>query len=202
VDRTTSNEQRTKDAIGIDGAMNPRPTRDAVPTRWRDESAPYGEPHFMTEMRRIVALESDGSYRLNLKYFRHHREKIAYEWEGGEPAFEDLYSPAIEELLGPARREGQQLMQRHKDITRFVQAMYEETFFHLLNRLHDRYGLDSLVLAGGCAMNSVANGKILRNAPFKRFYVQSAAGDAGGAIGAELASGARERPLSRTAGLR
>jgi carbamoyltransferase len=65
--------------------------------------------------------------------------------------------------------------------------MYEEAFFHLLNSLHRRHGLDELVLAGGCAMNSVANGKVYRNTPFRRLYVQSAAGDAGGAIGAAFA---------------
>ncbi len=64
--------------------------------------------------------------------------------------------------------------------------MYEEAFFHLLARLHSRYGSDSLTLAGGCAMNSVANGKIKRCSPFKRVYIQSAAGDAGGAIGAAV----------------
>ena len=64
--------------------------------------------------------------------------------------------------------------------------MYEDAFFHLLNRLHQRHGLESLTLAGGCAMNSVANGKVRRMTPFKRVYVQSAAGDAGGAIGAAL----------------
>ena len=64
--------------------------------------------------------------------------------------------------------------------------MYEEAFFHLLHTLHARHRLDSITLAGGCAMNSVANGKIMRQTPYKRVYVQSAAGDAGGAIGAAL----------------
>lgn len=64
--------------------------------------------------------------------------------------------------------------------------MYEEAFFHLLDALHRLYRLDSLTLAGGCAMNSVANGKVRRQSPFKRLYIQSAAGDAGGAIGAAL----------------
>jgi carbamoyltransferase len=64
--------------------------------------------------------------------------------------------------------------------------MYEEAFFHLLEALHRRYGLDRLALAGGCGMNSVANGKIYRRSRFRRAYVQSAAGDAGGAIGAAL----------------
>ena len=76
---------------------------------------------------------------------------------------------------------------RHRDVARSVQAMYEEAFFHLIGRLHERYGLDDLTLAGGCAMNSVANGKVRRMTPFRRVYVQSAAGDAGGAIGAAFA---------------
>ena len=64
--------------------------------------------------------------------------------------------------------------------------MYEEAFFHLLNSLHAEYTVENLTLAGGCAMNSVANGKVFRETPFKRLYVQPAAGDAGGAIGAAL----------------
>lgn len=146
--------------------------------------APYGAPRFMAEMRQIVKLEEDGAFSLNLDCFRHHREKIAYEWENGEPSFGSLYSPQLAELLGPARQKEDELTQRHKDLARSVQAMYEEAFFHLLNRLHARYRVDALALAGGCGMNSVANGKVYRNTPFKRLYVQSAAGDAGGAIGA------------------
>jgi carbamoyltransferase len=146
--------------------------------------APYGEPKYLAEMRRIVQLRDDGSFRLNLDLFRHHKEKIDYEWENGEPHVGGLFSDALGELLGPARGKGDELTQFHKDIARSVQAMYEEAFFHLLNTLHKRHGLDSLALAGGCAMNSVANGKIYRNTPFKKVYIQSAAGDAGGAIGA------------------
>ena len=138
----------------------------------------------MSEMRRMVNLEEDGAFRLDLNFFRHHRESIAYEWESGEPSFGNLYSPRLAELLGPARKPGEELTRRHKDIARSVQAMYEEAFFHLLNRLHERYRVDELALAGGCAMNSVANGKVYRTTPFKRLYVQPAAGDAGGAIGA------------------
>ncbi|MBI5430576.1 MAG: carbamoyltransferase [Nitrosomonadales bacterium] len=146
--------------------------------------APYGEPKYLDRMRRIVQLQDDGSFRLDLDYFRHHREKIDYEWENGEPRVGVLFTDALGELLGPARAGGEALTQYHRDIARSVQAMYEEAFFHLLNTLHERHGLDSLALAGGCAMNSVANGKIYRNTPFSKVYIQSAAGDAGGAIGA------------------
>jgi carbamoyltransferase len=146
--------------------------------------APYGEPRYMAEMRTIVQLQDDGTYKLNLDYFRHHKEKIEYEWESGEPRVGSLFSEALGGLLGSARGKGDELTQHHKDIARSVQAMYEEAFFHLLNTLYKRHGLDRLALAGGCAMNSVANGKIALKTPFKKIYVQSAAGDAGGAIGA------------------
>jgi len=146
--------------------------------------APYGKPRFMEEMRQIVRLQDDGSFRLDTRFFRHHKEKVEYEWEGGAPRVGRLYSDELEALLGPARQKDEALDQKHKDIARSVQAMYEEAFFHLLNRLHERHGIDALCLAGGCAMNSVANGKVRRNTPFKKVYIQSAAGDAGGAIGA------------------
>ncbi len=149
--------------------------------------APYGAPTELEKMREIVRLGSDGGFSLNTRYFRHHREKIAHEWSGGSPTIGTLYSDALEGLLGPARKKDEPLEQRHKDIARSTQAMYEEAFFHLLNTLHPRYGTDALTLAGGCAMNSVANGKVRRQTPFRHLYVQSAAGDAGGAIGAALA---------------
>ena len=141
----------------------------------------------MDAMRRIVRLEPDGSYKLDLTYFRHHKEQISYQWTNGSPEFADLFAPALESLLGPRRRPNDTLEDRHRDIAHSVQTMYEEAFFHLIGRLHDRYRLSTLALAGGCAMNSVANGKVRRMTPFRRVYVQSAAGDAGGAIGSAFA---------------
>ncbi len=146
--------------------------------------APYGKPVYMDKIRKIVKLKADGGFELNLKYFRHHREKIEYEWDNGSPTVGTLFSPELEKLLGPARIKGTELTQHYKDIAYSVQAMYEEAFFHLLNKLHSKYQLENLAIAGGCGMNSVANGKVILNTPFKKVYVQSAAGDAGGAIGA------------------
>jgi len=149
--------------------------------------APYGRPTFVDAMRHIVGLCSDGSYELNLQYFRHHREQISYQWNDSTPTFADLFSPALEELLGPRRCAGDALEDRHRDIARSTQAVYEEAFFNLLNKLHAGVGFSNLALAGGCAMNSVANGKVRRMTPFKRVYVQAASSDAGGALGAAFA---------------
>jgi carbamoyltransferase len=149
--------------------------------------APYGKPAAIGAMRKIVRLNPNGTYALDLSYFRHHQEQISYQWTGGSPAFDDLFTPALELLLGPRRRPDDPLEERHRDIARSVQLRYEEAFFNVISRLHEHYGLEELTLAGGCAMNSVANGKVRRLTPFQRVYVQSAAGDAGGAIGAAFA---------------
>jgi len=146
--------------------------------------APYGEPKHVDALRKVVPLRNDGGFRLDLAYFRHATERVEYMWAGGEPTVGTLYTPALEELLGLARRPEDELTQRHRDIARSVQAVYEEAFFNLLNHVHARHGSDRLALAGGCAMNSVANGKVRLRAPYKQVYVQSAPGDAGGAIGA------------------
>jgi len=147
--------------------------------------APYGKPDFIDKMRQTVLLQNDGTFRLNLDYFWHHRESVEYKWVNGVPVPGRLFSDNLGDFLGlKPRRENEKLTQQHMNLARSIQVMYEEAFFHLLNALHGRYGTDSLCLAGGCAMNSVANGKIARNTPFKKIYIQSAAGDAGGAIGA------------------
>ncbi len=154
--------------------------------------APYGKPVFLELMREIVHTRTDGSYSLNLDYFRHHNEKVDYEWKGGIPVVGQLYSDDLKNLLGfPPRDKDEPLEQKHKDLARSVQAMYEEAFFNMLAASHEKHGMANLSLAGGCAMNSVANGKIYRNSPYKKLYVQSAAGDAGGAIGSAYVVAAR-----------
>ena len=149
--------------------------------------APYGSPSRLEAMRKIVKLQPDGTFALDLSYFTHHRKRIAYQWTDGIPEFTDLFSPALEELLGPRRQPSDPLEDRHRDIARSVQAMYEEAFFNLVKKLQQSSGLTDIALSGGCAMNSVANGKIRRLTDFRRVYVQAAAGDAGGAIGAAYA---------------
>lgn len=162
--------------------------------------AAYGQPVHAEILQRVL-LSDAGRYTLNLNYFRHARERIAYGWDGGEPAVGTLYSPDLEKLLGPARQPDQPLEQRHKDLAASIQNVYEQAFFGILNTTHRRYGGDRLSLAGGCAMNSLANGKIAQHTPFKQIYVQAAAGDAGGAIGAAAwvasrISGQRPAPMT------
>ncbi|MCZ6675186.1 MAG: carbamoyltransferase [Verrucomicrobia bacterium] len=154
--------------------------------------ASYGQPTYASEMRNIVRLVDGGRYELNLSFFRHGRDEIDYSWAEGTPVFETLYTRELEDLLGPARQKHEKLDQRHKDIARSAQWMYEQALFHLLNSAYEQCECKNLVLAGGCAMNSVANGRITSNAPFRNIYVQSAAGDAGGAVGAAFAAAARD----------
>ncbi len=146
--------------------------------------APYGEPNYLEPLREVVRIRPDGTFRLNLKYFRHHIGNVSYTWKDCAPEVGTLYRRRLVDLLGPARRPDEPLEQKHKDIARSVQATYEKAFFALLQALHKQHPSDNLALAGGCAMNSVANGKVYRRTPFKKMYCPAAAGDAGGAIGA------------------
>src|SRR5438067_4493469 len=146
--------------------------------------APYGEPNLLEPLREVVRIQSDGTFRLNLKYFRHHTDNVSYTWKDCTPAVGLLYHSTLIDLLGTARQANQPLEQKHKDLARSVQTTYEKALFALLHALHKKHPCDNLALAGGCAMNSVANGKVYRRTPFKKMYLPAAAGDAGGAIGA------------------
>ncbi|MCP3977762.1 MAG: carbamoyltransferase [bacterium] len=146
--------------------------------------APYGTPNVMEPMRELVSDDGDGGFHINESCFMHVSGKWQPDWEGGSPTLPDLFSPKMEELLGPARKKGEELTQRHMDIAASLQARYEEVFASILNVLHKRTGTTDLCLVGGCSMNSVANGKILELSPFREIYVPPQPGDAGGAIGA------------------
>jgi len=150
--------------------------------------APYGEPRFLSKLREVARIDADGRFALNPNYYRHPREAVAFAWSAGSPEFADLFTPALELLLGPRRREDEAIDDRFRDIAASTQALYEEAFFAFLNALHRRHRLPRLALAGGCAMNSVANGKVRLQTPFVEIYVPPAPGDAGGAVGAALAA--------------
>ena len=159
--------------------------------------APYGKPAYQQQMDQIVSAKENGSFKLNLDYFQHHRQPMGYQWDNGSPKFSQLYDKRITELLGPPRQPDEPLSQHHFDIARSIQDAYERTLFSMLNVLHKQHQSDNLCIAGGCGMNSVANGKIHLKTPYKNLYVQSAAGDAGGAIGAALIANQRHQKTTR-----
>ncbi len=146
--------------------------------------APYGEPRYMAEMRRVVRDVGNGTFKLDMKYFRHGREPLGYAWLDRAPSMGRIFAPAVETVLGAAREPGAPLESHHKDLARSMQARYEEIFLWIVAQLRSVTGLDAVCIAGGCAMNSVANGKIITSTDFQDVYIPPAPGDSGGAIGA------------------
>jgi carbamoyltransferase len=145
--------------------------------------APFGEPRFIKEFREIIRTEEDGQFRLNLDYFRHHSEGVEMSWDQGSPVIGRVFSDEFARTFGPVRIPGAALTDRERDIAASLQLRLEEVGFHILNHLHEQTGLTDLGLSGGVAYNSVLNGKILLNTPFRRIFIQPAAGDSGTALG-------------------
>jgi len=146
--------------------------------------AAFGNPSEIDKMHKIVILNSNGQFKLDLDYFLHHSPGVTMTWDGGEPKMGPVYSNEMESFLTFYRKPDEPIEKRHKNIAASLQVMYEKAFFNLLNHIHDQTKNSTLCLAGGCAMNSVANGKIFDQTPFEEVYIQAAAGDAGGAVGA------------------
>ena len=134
--------------------------------------APYGRPRFAGALRQVIEPLPGGQFRLDLRYFDFVRGRR-------------MDSPALAELLGaPARRPGEPLADHHCDVASSLQAVIEELLLDKVRYLHARTGAADLCMAGGVALNCVANGRIRREGPFARLFVQPAAGDAGGCLGA------------------
>ena len=146
--------------------------------------APYGQPEFAEPIGRMVHLLPRGRFALDLSYFRHHLGAAGMTWDDGEPVLDRVFSERLERELGPARGPAEPVTARHEAIAASLQGVFERAIFHVLEGLHARTGHARLSLAGGCAMNSVANGKIRTHTPFREVYIQPAAGDNGTALGA------------------
>ncbi len=145
--------------------------------------APYGEPTYMDEMRQIVRVQRDGTFELNLDYFVIHTEGVTMSWDDGDPVLGNLYSPKLIELFGEPRVSRAEITKQHQDVAASLQAMLEEAEFALVRRLQRETGQKTLCMAGGVALNSAFNGKVLPQTNFKDIYIQPAAGDAGTALG-------------------
>ena len=139
--------------------------------------APYGEPKYVDLiLNKLLDLKPDGTFRLDMRYFNYATGLTMTNRE-----FDRLFG-------APARKPETPISQREMDIARSIQEVTEEVVLRLGNTIHRDTGLENLCLAGGVALNCVANGRLLREGPFKDIWIQPAAGDAGGALGAALAS--------------
>ena len=148
--------------------------------------APYGKDTYCEQVSKMVQLTKDG-FRLDLKYFQPLGSNQGMEIrEDGTVSLSRHYSNQMVKLFGEPRQPGTEIAQRDMDLAFAMQRRFEEVCFHLLNELHGRVPVRDLVLAGGCALNSVANGKLFSKTPFQRTWIQPAAGDEGLAIGAAL----------------
>src|SRR5262249_46990169 len=134
--------------------------------------APYGKPLYVDQLRQLVDIGPGGQFRLNLKYFAFLTE-------------DRMYSDELIGLLGqPVREPESEINLFHKDVARSLQVVLEEILLEKVRYLKKVAPSENLCMAGGVALNCVANARILKEGPFKRLFVQPAAGDAGGALGA------------------
>jgi carbamoyltransferase len=133
--------------------------------------APYGEPKYYDKVLELIEFDDEGGFRMNMKYFAYHYGLT-------------MTNGNFDELFGRPRREPESgLDQFHKDVAASVQKVTEEIVLRMAKAAHRRTGSKNLCLAGGVALNCVANGKVLKQTPFENLFIQPAAGDAGGAVG-------------------
>jgi len=133
--------------------------------------AAYGKPAYYDKFKNIVDVKEDGSFNLNMKYFSYTHDK-------------KMFSNEFEREFGPRREYESKITKRHKDIASTLQKLTEEIMLKIANYAHSLTGSENLCMAGGVALNCVANGRIIREGPFKRVFIQPAATDAGGSLGA------------------
>ena len=150
--------------------------------------APYGEPKYVRQiLDELIDLKDDGSFQMNMKYFNYCAGLTMT-----NARFDTLFG-------GPPRKPESRLTQREMDLARSVQEVTEEAMLRMGRHVHAETGCENLCLAGGVALNCVANGRLLREGPYKRLWIQPAAGDAGGALGAALYAWHQYRGEPRTA---
>jgi len=150
--------------------------------------APYGEPRFVDRLNTLLHLGSDGGFELDLSYFSHWSTGVQMTWDDGEPLIGQVFTPKLEELLGARRRADDPVLPVHEAIAASLQAIFETAVLHVLGAAQTSTGATNLCLAGGCAMNSVANGKIRERTRFRHVFIQPASGDNGTSLGAAFAA--------------
>lgn len=148
--------------------------------------APYGKDTYVSQVRDLLMTSASG-FELDLEYFKPLGSNEGMQIKpDGTVELARHFSGRMAELFGPPRDPESEITQRDMDLAYAMQHCFEEVFFHLLHELHNRVPLPNLAMAGGCALNSVANGKLFSRTPFRKTWIQPAAGDEGLAIGAAL----------------
>ncbi len=146
----------------------------------------YGQPTLIDRLRKIVQTKKDGKFILNPAYFSHFKKGVQMTWNEGAPFVAPMYSQKLVGEFGPVRQKGEPLTDFHKDLAASVQKRTEEVIFQLAENLYRQTKLRSLCLSGGCAQNSVANGKIIENTSFEKLFIPPAGHDGGTALGSAL----------------
>ncbi len=143
----------------------------------------YGKKNYEKKIDKVIKIKKQNFY-LNLEYFQHHKKNIDMQWDNQSPKIDDLYSENLSNLFNFDFKK--EISQEHMDLAFVVQKKYEEIILHYIKYFKELSGLDNLSLSGGCAMNSLANGRIIEELKFKNVYIPPSPGDAGGAIGAAI----------------
>ena len=159
-----------------------------------------GSPTHLEKIKNIIKLKKNGEFELNLNYFNHHKKNIIYSFDNVAPKIDNLFNNNFINLFGNPRKKDEDISGYHKDLAASVQKVYEEVLFHILNYTYDKYKIDNLTLSGGCAQNSLANGKIIKNTRFQSLFVPSNPGDGGGSVGAAYSlwsSLSKKRPSNK-----
>jgi carbamoyltransferase len=145
----------------------------------------YGIPRYCDKIYEILNFSEKEIFQLNLKYFKHHKG-IESSWLENSPEIENLYTNELIELFGHPRDSSTDVTSYHKDVAASVQKVYEEIFIKILQYLYEITKNPNLCISGGCALNSLANGKVKFNTKFKNIYIPHSPGDSGGSIGSSM----------------
>jgi len=145
--------------------------------------APLGRPRYMDKMEKLVRLQGDGTFELDLDYFVHHAQGATMTWSEEEPKLGVIFSDDYIKLFGEPRLPRGEIAEYHKDVAASLQVMLEQAEFALVRKIQQETGQKAICMAGGVALNSAFNGKILPCTAFEDIYIQPASGDAGTSLG-------------------
>lgn len=144
----------------------------------------FGKPEYQNEMENIISYSGKGKFKLNMSCFVHNRKNVDFNWETGIPDIPDLFSKKVIEMFGKPRDKSDSVSENHRNLAASMQKHTESIIFKILNYVYKETKEKNLCYAGGVAMNSVVNGKILKDTPFENIYIPPVAGDAGTSMGA------------------